>query len=359
MCGGQHDHASRRFRSGMAGGAPGAPRQGEGVHPAARRARARAPRAAVGEGREGLCVRRAGGEGDARRPVRRQGPAHRPALHVRPGLERRLPELLVLDRQLQRHRRASRPSRHGVRPGVARADRQARGLSQAHGLEPALGVVAPQRFQLRLRRVVRAGGEGEEVQFRHPGAVRPGSARPQRLPARRGRHDLPHLFDLCPRARRPERRLSPARHDVEGAGRGCAVVLDGLGPPARQVLYGSSSWIRSSIPAPCGWSTSSMRRSSACSPPGPIPTSSCNGCARRASGSIAASSTRARAASGACTATSRTARPSPSPASIARSSGPSAWSSPGDTMPTTASPASAATRPRSSSPSARSATRPS
>ena len=122
------------------------------------------------------------GRVDARRSVRRQGPAHRPALHVRPRLERGLPELLVLDRQLQRHRRASRPSRHGVRPGVARADRQARGLSQAHGLEPALGVVAPQRFQLRLRRVVRAGGEGEEVQLRHPGAVRPGE-RPASAPS--------------------------------------------------------------------------------------------------------------------------------------------------------------------------------
>ena len=55
------------------------------------------------------------GQGHAGRPVRWQGPAHRPAFHVRPGLERGLPELLVLDRQLQRHRCASGASRHGVR----------------------------------------------------------------------------------------------------------------------------------------------------------------------------------------------------------------------------------------------------
>jgi predicted dithiol-disulfide oxidoreductase (DUF899 family) len=37
---------------------------------------------------------------------------------------------------------------------------------RAHGLEPALGVLARQRLQRRLRRVVSAGREGAQVQFR-------------------------------------------------------------------------------------------------------------------------------------------------------------------------------------------------
>ena len=90
-----------------------------------------------------------------RRPVRRQGPAPGLSFHVRAGLERGLSELLVLGRQLQRRRRPSRASRHRAGGGVARAARQDRGLPQAHGLDVPLGVVAPQRLQLRLRRLVR------------------------------------------------------------------------------------------------------------------------------------------------------------------------------------------------------------
>ena len=39
----------------------------------------------MGEGRQGLCVRRTGRQGDARRPVRRPQPADRQALHAGPG----------------------------------------------------------------------------------------------------------------------------------------------------------------------------------------------------------------------------------------------------------------------------------
>ena len=56
---------------------------GEGAHPAARPARAAAPRAALGEGREGVRLRRPRRHGNACRPVRRTQPADRPALHAR------------------------------------------------------------------------------------------------------------------------------------------------------------------------------------------------------------------------------------------------------------------------------------
>ena len=75
------------------------------------------------------------------RPVRRARPAHRLAFHVRPRLERGLPELLVLGRQLQRRRRPPRASRHRLGGGLAGTARQARGLPQAHGLDVPLGVV--------------------------------------------------------------------------------------------------------------------------------------------------------------------------------------------------------------------------
>ena len=65
-------------------------------------------------------------------------------------------------------------------------------------------------------------------------------------------------------------------------------------------------------------------------------TSSCNGCARPASGSTNARSTCGRAAPGASTAVhDRRSTFSPSRASMSRSSGPSVWSSPGPTMPMT------------------------
>ena len=77
-----------------------------------------------------------------------------------PEWERRLQELLVLGRQLQRHHRPSASARRRLRRHLARAARQAAGLRQAPRLDFQVGILARQRFQLRLRRLVPTRGPG-------------------------------------------------------------------------------------------------------------------------------------------------------------------------------------------------------
>ena len=84
----------------------------------------------------------------------RARPAHRLSLHVRPGLGGRLQELLVLGRQFRPHRRASQCARHQSRRDLARAVSAPRRLSQAHGLELRVGLLARQFVQPRLRGLV-------------------------------------------------------------------------------------------------------------------------------------------------------------------------------------------------------------
>ena len=84
----------RRLPAGVGLGPQSAARQGEGADAAARRAGPAAPGAPVGAGRQGLCLRGAGRAGDPRGAVRRAEPAGRLSLHVRPGVDGGLPELL-------------------------------------------------------------------------------------------------------------------------------------------------------------------------------------------------------------------------------------------------------------------------
>src|SRR6266852_5332137 len=84
-----------RVAGSMACRAQGVVEEGEGVLAASRRTGPAAPGAALGESRENLHVRRAEGEGDAGRCLRRAKPIDRVSLHARSGLEGRLPELLV------------------------------------------------------------------------------------------------------------------------------------------------------------------------------------------------------------------------------------------------------------------------
>ena len=68
-----------------------------------------------------------------------------------------LPGMLCDRGRLQRLRRAPRAARRRDDCGLARPDRRASGLQAPHGLDVHVGVVAGQRFQLRLQHVVHRG----------------------------------------------------------------------------------------------------------------------------------------------------------------------------------------------------------
>ena len=116
-------------------------------------------------------------------------PAARLPLHVRPGVGGGLPELLVLGRQLQRHRRAPGAPRRDAGRGLAGAAREARGLQAAHGLELQVGVVARQRLQPRLSRLLHArgaeGGATTTTRSRRSGSarLRASACSPRTMPA--------------------------------------------------------------------------------------------------------------------------------------------------------------------------------
>ena len=95
-----------------------------------------------------LCLRRPGGQGDARRPVRRAQPADRQAFHVRPGLEGGLRRLLVRGRPHRGRSGAPRAPRRELCGRLARAPAEDRSLQEAHGLALQMGVVVRQRLQL-------------------------------------------------------------------------------------------------------------------------------------------------------------------------------------------------------------------
>ena len=81
-----------------------------------------APRAALGQGRQGLCVRRTERQG-RRWPTCSAGRSQLVVQHFMfaPGLERGLQELLVLGRRLRAHDPASRRARHHAGGDLARA----------------------------------------------------------------------------------------------------------------------------------------------------------------------------------------------------------------------------------------------
>ena len=131
----------------------------------------RAPRAAVGAGREGVPVRHRRRHADAGAAVRRALPAPRLPLHVRAELRGRLPHLLVDGGRLQRPPSAPPRARPDDAARLARAAREAPGVQAEDGLEHSLGLLGRQRLQLRLRRLVprRAGARADG-----PCAGRPG-----------------------------------------------------------------------------------------------------------------------------------------------------------------------------------------
>ena len=107
-----------------------------------------APRAAMGQGRQGLSVRRTRWQSVAGRPVQGAQPARGAARHVRARLERGLQELLVLGRWVRAHDPASGRARHHDGRDLARAAAKARRVQAAHGLDFRLAVVRQKRVSI-------------------------------------------------------------------------------------------------------------------------------------------------------------------------------------------------------------------
>ncbi|CAA9437484.1 MAG: hypothetical protein AVDCRST_MAG64-3904, partial [uncultured Phycisphaerae bacterium] len=231
------DHATRRFEREVGRGADGAPRGREGEYPPARRAGPAAARAAVGQGRPELRLRRDAGEGRAGRPVRRAQPTARLPLHVRPGLGRGVPELLVRVRPpRRRHGTPGGPGRVAG-DGLPRAAAEDRGVQAADGLAVPVGLVARELVQPRLPRPLhaRGAGHGRRVPQLHDGAVpQRGSAGGERLLQGPGdRRGLPHVLHFRPGAGRDARHVRAARPRAQGAGRGPVAVHDAVGAAPR------------------------------------------------------------------------------------------------------------------------------
>ena len=108
-------------------------------HAAQRRARPAAAGAALGQGREGVSLRDRRGRGVPRRPVPRPLAAPDLPLHVRAGVQRRLPRLLGDRRRLRRLRDPPGQPRRDALGGVARSAREAAGLQAADGLDASPG----------------------------------------------------------------------------------------------------------------------------------------------------------------------------------------------------------------------------
>ena len=153
--------------------------------------------------------------------LRAPEPAPRLPLHVRAGLGRGVPELLVLDGQLRRDAGASRTPRRRARRREPRPARPAPGLPRADGLGVPVGLVAREPVQLRLRRVVHRGRAPRRgrVQLRLHGPPRRRAAGRERVRQGRGRRRLPHLLLVLPRAGRAEHLLPAARPRAQGSRR--------------------------------------------------------------------------------------------------------------------------------------------
>jgi hypothetical protein len=231
----------------------------EGAHAAQRRAGAAAAGTAVGSDLQGLSIRDRRGERLAGRPLPRALATPRLPLHVRARLHRRLPILLSDRGWLQRVRRPpGQPRRHSI-GGVPGASHEAAGVQAANGVDIYLGVLARQRLQLRLQRLVhrRAAARGEcRIQLPARGGVaaargfrgwRRGARRRarghyrnrcghvyareawhERVRARR-RSRLPRLFHLCARTGRPLGHVPVARPCTQGTQRDRHLVA----PPRR------------------------------------------------------------------------------------------------------------------------------
>src|SRR5262245_6519539 len=214
-----------------------AARAREGAHADGRRAGARAPRAAVAPGREGVPPRDGRWPTHAGRAVRRPRPAARLSLHVRAQLPGRLPDVHVDGRRRQRTDPAPERARRDDALRLPGAAREAAGIQAPDGLVLPVGLRARERLQLRPRLLAHGRGDargdradagGRNAAGRGAQRERVGDGR-HRLPygrprvhgvrARRRRR-LPDLLDHGARARVPDGLLRHPRPRAEGPRRG-------------------------------------------------------------------------------------------------------------------------------------------
>src|ERR1700730_3262266 len=106
----------------------------EAAHPRARRPRRRTPPASLGQSRKELRFRFTGWQENSRRSLRRKKPAHHLSLHVRTGVERRLPQLLFQHGSYGWRARAFGATRRLLRGGFSSANVEDRTLQKALGL---------------------------------------------------------------------------------------------------------------------------------------------------------------------------------------------------------------------------------
>ena len=131
---------------------------GEGAHPPQRRPRPAAAGAALGAHRQGLPLRHRGRRGHARRPVPRPFAAARLPLHVRARLGRRAARAARRSPTASTRRTSisrTTTSRSPRSPGPR--SRSCSRYREPDGMELPVGVVGPERLQLRLQRLVHRG----------------------------------------------------------------------------------------------------------------------------------------------------------------------------------------------------------
>ncbi len=164
--------------------------QGKGIHPCARPAQRRAPRPALGEDRQDLCVRHHRGQAHARQAVRRPQPAHRLPFHAGARLERTAASAarslsITSTARWCTSRNATSPSS----ACVARAAAGNRGLQARMGWHFRWVSSHDTDFQLRLPRLLPPGGDRQRP--RRLQTTRPSPPRSRSCGRKRVRHGLP------------------------------------------------------------------------------------------------------------------------------------------------------------------------
>src|SRR5258708_3945731 len=132
----------------MACGSQEATGKREAANARARRSRRRTPAASLGQSRKELCFRFSRWQENSLRSFRWQGPAHHLSLHVRAGVERRLPQLLIQHGSYGWRSGAFGAARRLLLGGFTSAVVQNRAIQKAPGLAVSMGLVVRNRLQL-------------------------------------------------------------------------------------------------------------------------------------------------------------------------------------------------------------------